>query len=232
MAEKIRTHEMSAKLKRRALIVLATVVPALSAAIALPRLVDVDEGLLDPVLLSDAVTGARASADAANTDASGSDEFEEPIAKAPELGPHAGGDLRLALGMRRTSYPAGAIVRARLTLLNHSLDTVHVPAPGEPQPTLRIVILDAAGETVRTIVEDADDPMPRRTCRLASGGQIEWDVDVVAAGEAPLEPGTYRLAAVYDASPAWQRTGLDMWTAPGGSVRADQFSFEITSTDR
>jgi hypothetical protein len=139
----------------------------------------------------------------------------------------AADDLGIALALRWDSYPAGAAIRATVEISNHDDAPVWVPSPGEPQRTLAIRVLDENGATVRHVVEEAADGLPRRMTRLGPGDSTTLELDVLAHGEKPLAPGRYQLAAVYEADKAWLRSGLPVWTAPKGARHADRVTFDV-----
>ena len=206
---------------RRSLVALAVVVPLVGAAIAVPALFSGDPTPDAP--------SARQSApkSAATIDPVAEDEGVAEAIDA-EAQPHADGDLDLTVGLRFDRYPAGSRIRAEIDVVNMSLEPVFLPAPSEPQPTLTIVVLDDQGHTVRRVVEETGDATPRRMRQLASGATTSFHIDVVARDEEPLEPGTYYLVASYDTADAWRRSGLDVWTAPKGTLHSDRVALEVT----
>ena len=141
----------------------------------------------------------------------------------------AADDLDVALSLRWSSYRAGTAIRARVVISNRDERPVWIPAHDEPQRTLAIRILDEGGVTVRHVVEEVVDPLPRKMRRLGPGESATVEIDVVAHGEKPLPPGRYQLTAVYEADEAWLRSGLPVWRAPKGARHSDRVAFEVTA---
>jgi len=212
---------------RRAQIAVAVAVPLLGAAIAVPSLLGSDAGS-DTSANTSGPPPANPQVDPAKP------EVVDVAEQAPEdtgPAPHSGGDLDLSVGLRFDRYPAGSLIRAEVELVNMSLDAFFLPAPSEPQPTLTIVVLDEEGQTVRRVVEDTGDATPRRMRRLDSGESAKFRIDVVARDEEALEPGIYHLVASYESNPAWNRSGLPIWTAPLGTRHSDRVTLEVTATE-
>lgn len=140
----------------------------------------------------------------------------------------AADDLEVALSLRWESYPTGTAIQAQVQIANRDESPVWIPSPDEPQPTLAIRVLDEDGATVRRVVEEAADHLPRRMRRLGPGESATITLDVVAHGEAALPPGRYQLAAVFEADSAWLRSGLPVWTAPKGARHSGRVTFDVT----
>jgi hypothetical protein len=209
---------------RRAQIAVAVAVPLLGAAIAVPSM-----------LGSGAEVETSAGTPVANTQV---EPVKPEVVKVAEQvpedtgpAPHSGGDLDLSVGLRFERYPAGSLIRAEVELVNMSLDSFFLPAPSEPQPTLTIEVRDEEGQTVRRVVEDTGDATPRRMRRLDSGESTKFRIDVVTREEEALDPGIYHLVASYDSNPAWNRSGLPIWSAPLGTRHSDRVTLEVTATE-
>ncbi len=214
---------------RRSLIALAIAVPAIVGAFAVPSMMGADDEPVEALQRP-----AEALPPVVETDVAIDAELQPEPVPEPEtpaddgIAPFAGGDLVLGVSMRWDKFPEGSAIRAHVTLRNLSLETVHVPAPGEPQPTLTLVVVDTEDREVRRIVEETADALPRHTVALLPGATVRFPLDIIAPGETGLLPGSYRVAASYDTHASWHRTGLPVWTAPAGSVRSDLFSFDVT----
>ncbi len=222
----------------RAQAVLIGAVVLIAAAIAIPQFVtwdnpNFDENAVDLAEVEALARVERKVQEAAPAAAAAEEQARQDEERLQRLRagamPSADGDLDVGLRLRWTEFPAGAPIRARVSVRNMSLEPIHVPAPGEAQPTLLLEILDAEGATVRRVVEQTPDVLPHRTLRLEAGERAEMKVDVIVAGEDPLPPGEYRLVAEYTADPAWRRTGLPMWAAPAGPRRSDYVTFHVTA---
>jgi hypothetical protein len=207
---------------RRAQIAVAVVVPLVVIAMAVPSFLG---GSTEPAGTSDLAPPQPtvAQVEPAQTDGV-ADQAPEDLGPVP----HDGGDIELSVGLRFDRYPAGSVIRAEVELVNMSLSPVFLPGPSEPQPTLTIVVLDEEGQTVRRVVEDSGDATPRRMRLLKSGASTRFRIDVVTRDEDPLTPGTYHLVASYASNPAWNRTGLPVWSAPLGIRHSDRVALEVT----
>ena len=98
-----------------------------------------------------------------------------------------------------------APIQARIHVRNLTLAPFHIPAAGEPQPTLTVVVSTEDGEEVRRVVEGASGGLTRRTALLESGERILLPLHIVAPGEEALPPGTYTAFAEYRTDPSWIR---------------------------
>ncbi|MCG3135854.1 MAG: hypothetical protein HMLKMBBP_03626 [Planctomycetes bacterium] len=139
-----------------------------------------------------------------------------------------GGDLSIELRTRHADVPSGAAFTGKIRIANHGTTPVHLPAEGEPRPTLAIVIVDSEGAEVRRVVESGANPFPRRTHAVAPGAVWTLPVTIVAAGDDPLPPGRYSIHAELRADPMWKRLGLPTWTAPKGALRSELVWMTIT----
>lgn len=140
------------------------------------------------------------------------------------------GDLAVAVKLRWQEYEAGDRILASVKYSNHTLKAVHVPAAGEPNPGLAIVVEDASGNEVRRVVESGkSDQLPRRLVKIESGYESEVRAVVLAEDETPLPPGTYSLYVELRPDPLLARLGLPVWTAPKGSVRSEPVPLTITA---
>lgn len=151
----------------------------------------------------------------------------------PEAGPTIevteDGDLAVSLALPAKAYGAGEPIVATVTVTNHGTKSLHLPAAGEPDATLAIILLDDEGMEVRRVIERSSDPLPLRTVRVDSGVAVDLPVTVVAQGEEPLAAGTYSAQVEFDADPAWKRLGLPVWTAPHGTIRSYPVFFTVAA---
>lgn len=200
---------------------ISLVVVGIGVAIALPRFMSADseETELPPVAAS-APVAARAEPAAAKP---------AEAAPAPVIATSAEGDLVLELKLRWSEVVSGSTLPAAVRCVNTGLKPFELPAPGEPHPTLALVVLDAEGHEVRRVVETGPDAYPRRTATVQSGSAMELPVRVLAGDDAALEPGTYTVYAEMRMDPAWSRLGIPLWTAPNGPVRSAQETLTITA---
>jgi hypothetical protein len=141
----------------------------------------------------------------------------------------ADGDLSIALSLSAKQFGAGEPIVARVRVTNHGLTGLHLPAAGEPNATLAVILLDHEGMEVRRVIERGSDPLPLRTVRIDSGASVGLPVSVIAQGEEPLPSGTYSAQVEFDADPAWKRLGLPVWTAPQGTIRSYPVFFTISA---
>jgi hypothetical protein len=132
------------------------------------------------------------------------------------------GDLALSMKLRWTEFETGDRVLAKVKFSNHSERSVFVPAAGEPNPGLAIVIEDAEGNEVRRVVESAKgDQFPRRLTRVAAGAEVSIPVTLIDENETTLEPGTYAAHVEMKADPRLVRLGVPVWMAPKGTVLSE-----------
>lgn len=155
----------------------------------------------------------------------GSLERAKPVAAAFPVSED--GDLVLEVSFRWDTFAHGASVPATVRFGNTSPKEFHLPASGEPHPTLSLVVLDSEGREVRRVVESSVDPYPRRTAWLAPGAALDVPIRVVDLEDAPLPAGEYTVYAEFRPDPAWTRLGLNFWSAPHGPVRSAQESFTV-----
>ena len=154
-----------------------------------------------------------------------------PARTAPQIPTSAEGDLVLEVKLRWQRVAAGSSLPATVRVGNASLQPFQVPAPGEPHPTLALVVLDAEGHEVRRVVEFGPDPYPRRTSLVAPGAAVDLQALVLSSDDAPLPPGEYTVYAEMKRDPAWARLGMPMWKAPKGSVRSLQEPVTIVARE-
>ena len=129
------------------------------------------------------------------------------------------GDLAVSLTFRWPEFDSGDRVLAKVRYTNHSKSAVYVPAPGEPNQTLAIVIEDGEANEVRRVVEAGDgEALPRRLLRVDSGTTVDVPVTLVDEGEKPLAPGTYNVRVEMKPDPRLARLGMATWSAPHGPV--------------
>ncbi len=215
--------------------VIACALPLIAVAIAIPRFMGGGSEGDEAVAPAVASPAARAAA-ADPVDAYRPLELKETPKRVVQEPPPAttvpvakDGDLTVSLAFRWKSFETGERVTARIALQNHSPHMVHVPAPGEPDAGLAIVVRDSEGREVRRVVEAArDQPLPRRTLRLVSGGEVAIPVTVVAEDETPLPPGEYTAYVEFRPDPVLQRLGLPVWTAPNGPIHSDPIPLLVT----
>lgn len=132
------------------------------------------------------------------------------------------GDLSLAMKFRWSEFEVGDRVLAKVKFSNHSEHTIYVPAAGEANPGLAIVVEDAEGNEVRRVVESAkNDQLPRRLARIPAGTEVSIPVTLIDENETPLEPGTYSAHVEMKADPRLVRLGVAVWTAPKGTVLSE-----------
>jgi len=152
------------------------------------------------------------------------------VATAPVSGPVAAdGALVVEVKVRWARASAGTTLPATVHFRNTGGAPFQLPAPGEPHPTLALVILDGEGHVVRRVVETGPDAYPRRTSTIGPGESIELQVVLVAGEDRPLEAGEYTVYAEMKHDPVWDRLALPMWNDPKGSVRSLQEPFTITA---
>jgi hypothetical protein len=210
---------------QRAAVILACVVPFLLAAIALPALMSggEEEPLAPLVHTGVTPTPVNVQTDAElNTD--DVDVVDPNIIVTSE-----DGDLAVDLALDDTNYASGEPVRGVVQVTNHMLGDVHVPAAGEPNAALTIVVLDHDGMEMRRVTETGAEPLPRKTVLLKSGTRVELPVTILARGEDPLPAGTFSAHVEFDADPVWKRLGLPVWTAPNGIVRSYPIFFTVAA---
>jgi len=209
--------------RQRALMVIACVLPVIFAAVAMPMFIG---GSDEPEPAPDATQLAAAGATATAVDP------VKELIDEPEVDPDAivaslDGDLAVALVLEAASLKAGQPLTAAVEYANHSMDDLHLPAAGEPNGTLAVVVLDAEGMEVRRIVEKGQDPLPGRTMVVATATRRTVPVTILARGEAPLAPGKYSAHVEFHADPHWKRLGLRTWSAPKGTIRSFPVFFEV-----
>lgn len=151
------------------------------------------------------------------------DATEKPqVPVNPTVPTSPDGDLAVALKFRWTEFEAGDRILAKVKFSNHSERNLYVPAAGEANPGLAIVIEDAEGNEVRRVVESAKyDQLPRRLARVAAGAEVSVPVTLIDENETPLEPGTYSAHVEMKADPRMVRLGVNVWTAPKGTVMSE-----------
>jgi hypothetical protein len=205
------------------------------AAVAVPRLlVSPDE---EPAAPPAPDTAAQAAPDPTPTTASAPASAPAQSPPAVPASPAAadvievsdGGDLGIEMKYRWSSSEVGERILAKVRVVNRSRRAVHLPAPGEPNQGLALVVLDGEGREVRRVVETSREVLPRTTIRLDPGTAIEWPVTVVADGEAPLVPAEYSTYAEFRSDPALARLGLPVWEAPKGPIRSDRVPLVVTA---
>ncbi len=234
--------------RRRALTVIAIALPVVLLVVAIPSLMQIAENAEAPVAQVPDPTGKQpteAAAATADGDEYGdSDEYEdgdeyedeyedgdehedeeEPLELVETV---AGGDLAIRLELPRTTALTGMAVRGEVRVANSGEETVHIPAAGEAQPTLTIIVLDSEGAEVRRVVESGLDTLPRNTTALEGGHVTRLPVALVETEDDPLPPGEYSAHVEFDAHPHWKRLGLNVWTAPSGALRSDRVRFTVT----
>ena len=138
------------------------------------------------------------------------------------------GDLAVSLTFRWPEFESGDRVLAKVRYTNHSKSAVYVPAPGEPNQTLAIVIEDGEANEVRRVVEAGDgEALPRRLLRVDSGTAVDVPVTLVDEGEKPLAPGTYSVRVEMKPDPRLARLGMATWSAPHGPVSSSAVELVI-----
>ncbi|MCE9634468.1 MAG: hypothetical protein K8T90_02080 [Planctomycetes bacterium] len=222
---------------RLAVVLIAVAVLGTTAALAVPRFLAPS---LESAAGSAAATGPAAAMvpvvvqAAANGQAAGAVPAPEVVPNPAQIEPRvvttsADGDLVVELELRWPSALSGTSVPATVHFVNTSLKPFHLPAPGEPHPTLSIVVLDGGGNEVRRVVESGPDPYPRRTTLVASGASMDLPALVVGTADLALPPGEYTVHAELRADPVWARLGLPMWKGPNGPARSLQMPLTITA---
>lgn len=218
---------------RLAIVLIAVAVVGTVAALAVPKfLAPSDEAAIAPLTAAStdpAMTPVVVQA-AANGHAPGAvPPVERPQPAPPTVRTSADGDLVVELHLRWPSAVSGTSVPATVRFVNTSLKGYHLPASGEPHPTLAIVVLDREGNEVRRVVESGPDPYPRRTTLVPSGGAMDVPAMVVGATDLALPPGEYTVHAELRPDAAWARLGLPMWKAPYGPARSLQMPLTISA---
>ena len=240
-------EKLAGRATRRAVLILAIALPAVIAAVALPKLLtggdDDDEGFVAPVpAVAAAATSpaAKGSALPVADDPEDEDEAEDEVkgpasaaAKPAEATPPAetspDGDLALGLKLRWREVPAGDRVLASLRFTNHSQRPMHVAGADEPHPTLAVVVGDAEGNEVRRIIESGHDQLPRRLELLRPGASCEIPVAIVDTGEQALPAGEYVVLAEFRPDPALLRVGLPVWMGEKGTIRSEPARLVVTA---
>jgi hypothetical protein len=143
--------------------------------------------------------------------------------------PTKDGDLVLEVKLRWPQAAAGTTLPATVHFTNSGESAFHLPAPGEPHPTLALIVLDAEGRVVRRIVETSSNVYPQRTQLVGPAAAMELPVTVVAGDDQALQPGEYTVYAELRHDPVWDRLGLQMWREPQGVARSRQEPFTITA---
>lgn len=159
-------------------------------------------------------------------------KIEEPeeVAPKPVLDTSADGDVDASIKLRFASVETGERVQATVKLGNRSQTDFYLPAPGEPNHGLAVIVQDAEGAEVRHVVETATGgALPRRVAKLGAGFEIELPILVVGENETPLPPGTYTAYVELRPDPRLPRLGLPLWTAPKGPVRSDTVTLVVTA---
>lgn len=129
------------------------------------------------------------------------------------------GDLAVELAFRWPEVETGERIQAKVRYTNHGKSDVYVPAAGEPNQLLAIVIEDGESNEVRRVVEAGDgEALPRRLLRVASGTTVDVPFMLVDEGEKPLPPGSYVVRVELKADPRLARLGMPTWSAPNGPV--------------
>jgi hypothetical protein len=223
---------------------IAIALPVVLLAVAIPSLIEIAENAEAPVAEVPGVTGRQPTEAAPATPEGDEDEYdyededeyedgdeykdeddEEPLELVETV---AGGDLAIRLELPRTTALTGMAVRGEVRVANSGEETVHIPAAGEAQPTLTIIVLDSEGAEVRRVVESGVDTLPRNTTALEGGHVTRLPVALVETEDDPLPPGEYSAHVEFDAHPHWKRLGLNVWTAPSGALRSDRVRFTVT----
>jgi hypothetical protein len=156
------------------------------------------------------------------------EEVEAPPTPVLETSPD--GDVEATIKFRFAEVASGERVQATITLGNRSQRDVYLPAAGEPNHGLAVVVQDAEGAEVRNVVETAKGgQLPRRMTKLAAGCEIELPILVVADDETPLPPGTYTAYVELRPDARLPRLGLPLWTAPKGAVHSDTARLVVTA---
>jgi hypothetical protein len=155
--------------------------------------------------------------------------YVAPVLK-PTVETSQDGDLGASLKFRWSQFESGDRILAKVKFSNHSLAAMHIPASGEPNTGLAVVVEDADGKEVRRIVEAGkEQQLPRRLIKLMPGFETENSVVLVAEDEKPLAPGTYNVYVEMRADPILQRLGLSVWKAPKGPVRSEPVPLVVTA---
>ena len=129
------------------------------------------------------------------------------------------GDLAVELAFRWPEVETGERIQAKVRYTNHGKNAVYVPAAGEPNQLLAIVIEDGESNEVRRVTEAGDgETLPRRLLRVDSGTTVDVPVMLVDEGEKPLPPGSYVVRVEMKADPRLARLGMPTWSAPNGPV--------------
>ena len=138
------------------------------------------------------------------------------------------GDISAALELRWNEFEVGERVLAKVRITNRLSTVIYLPAGGEPNRGLAVVIEDAEGNEIRRVVETTKaNQLPRRMAKLAPGADVKLPIVVIAEEDAPLAPGTYSAFAELTADPSLARLGLPIWTAPKGPVRTESVQFVV-----
>jgi len=210
---------------QRAAVILACVVPFLLAAIALPALMSADEEEPLARLVHAGTTPTPVDVQPEVDLSTGAfDEVDANVIATSE-----DGDLAVDLALDDANYASGEPVRGVVHVTNHMLGDVHVPAAGEPNAALTIVVLDQDGMEMRRVTETGAEPLPRKTLLLKTGSRVDLPVTILARGEDPLPAGTFSAHVEFDADPVWKRLGLPVWTAPNGIVRSYPIFFTVAA---
>jgi hypothetical protein len=215
-------------------LVIALVVAVVAAAVAVPKLVSSFADSDSPAL---AAPPKPAAAVESGEDASPEKPAEKPNEEAPAP-PQAPkptvetsetGEIEPVVKLRWSQFESGDRILATVKFANRSKKDVFLPASGEPNPGLAMVVVSSEGDEVRRVVESGKgDQLPRRLVKLASGFEIEIPLVVVAEDETPLPPGTYSIFAELRPDPRFVRLGLPVWKAAHGSVRSAKVPLVVT----
>jgi hypothetical protein len=227
---------LRAKLDSKKVLPIAGVAALICAAFAVPSVSDAfheadpDEHPVDPVPFVPPSPAQLAALGFQRAEAAKPKSgYTAPVAQ-PTVEATKDGDLGASLKFRWSEYETGDRIQAKVKFANRSMSPVHVPASGEPNPGLALVVEDADGNEVRRIVEAAkEQQLPRRLVKLMPGFETEVTVVLVAEDEKPLPPGTYSVYPELRADPMLHRLGLPVWKAPKGPVRGEPVPLVITA---
>lgn len=234
---KLKPQRTVSRTKKVVLIVVAMCAGLIGATLAVPKLMSPDADDAWPTEATAAApTGRTPEASAPVTAPEPTAEVddvvdEDLVLPDPIVPTTTDGDLSVELSVEATTHAFGAPVKSRVSLINHDDEAFHVPAEGEPQPHMEVVVVDAEGNEVRRIAEEGDGAMPTHTVRIDPGHRRHFSVDVVAEGEDPLPLGQYAVHVEFDSSPVWRRLGLRTWQATNGRLRSPAVLIEVVAAE-